>query len=295
MCQIGWIGLGRMGTPMALNLVRAGQFLTVYNRTAAKAEPLARSGAAVAQSPANAASESGVVFAILSNDAALRQMLLGPGGAVQAMTAGAVLVEMSTVSPQVSAEIAEATATCGVGYIRAPVSGSVAFAAAAKLTFFVSGPKAACDEVLPLLKMMSARLFHVGEGCEARVLKLMVNMMVGTTAAMLGEAMALGLRHGLDRTKMLEAIAASVAASPLVGYKLSALQARDYTPAFEARMMSKDFDLLLDAARDTATPMPLAAQIREGWSAMIARGDGDADFFKYVELVIAMAGLDNRA
>jgi 3-hydroxyisobutyrate dehydrogenase-like beta-hydroxyacid dehydrogenase len=140
------------------------------------------------------------------------------------------------------------------------------------------------------LAHLSARQFHVGTGCQARVLKLAINLMVGMTAAMVGEALALSQAYGLDRSKVLEVMGASAVASPLIGYKLEMLRTRDYAPAFEARMMAKDFDLVLDAAHDATTPMPLAAQVREGWSALIAAGDGDEDFFKYAELAARAAG-----
>lgn len=293
MARIGWIGLGKMGAPMAAHLLAAGHDLTVFNRTAARAEGLAAQGARVASTVAEAAHGAGAVFVMVADDAALRTMVLGPNGAIAAMAAGAVLVEMSTVSPGVSGEIASATAARGVAYVRAPVSGSVAFAEAAKLTVLASGPSEAYAAALPLLQVMSARQFHLGPGCEARILKLALNMMVGVTAAMVGEAMAFGLKNGLDRGTMLDVIGASAVASPLIGYKLSMLRDRDYTPAFEARMMGKDFDLLLAAAHAGATPMPLAAQVREGWAAMTARGDGEADFFKYVELASAMAGVES--
>ncbi|MFN0114045.1 MAG: NAD(P)-dependent oxidoreductase [Paracoccaceae bacterium] len=291
MARIGWIGLGRMGEPMARHLVAAGHAVTVWNRSAGKAGRLRASGAAVAGSAADAAKLAEVVFAILSDDVSLRETLLGDGGVIAGMDRGATLVEMSTVSPAISAEIAAATAERGLGYIRAPVSGSVAFAEAAKLTVLASGSSDTYQSVLPLLQHLSARQFHVGEGCEARVLKLALNMMVGVTAAMMGEALTLGAKHGLDRVTMLDVIGASAVASPLVGYKLDMLKRRDYPPAFAARMMAKDFDLVLSAAHASATPMPLAAQVREGWAAMIARGDGEADFFKYAEMTADLAGV----
>lgn len=291
MHAIGWIGLGKMGEPMARHLRMAGHGLKVWNRTAAKADRLVAAGATLAASAAGAAQGSAVVFAMLSDDTALRGSLLGPSGAVAAMAPGAVLVEMSTVSPAASAELAAACAAQGVAYLRAPVSGSVAFAEGAKLTVLASGPAEVYDAVLPLFQAFSARQVHVGLGCEARVMKLALNMMVGLTAAMIGEALALGEKNGLTRDTMLEVIGASAVASPLVAYKLASLRARDYAPAFEARMMAKDFDLALGLAHGSGVPMPMTAQVREGFSAMIAQGDGDADFFKYVELTARQAGL----
>jgi 3-hydroxyisobutyrate dehydrogenase-like beta-hydroxyacid dehydrogenase len=292
MQRIGWIGLGKMGEPMARHLRAAGHDLTVWNRTAAKADWLTAAGAVLATSPAEVAKGAGVVFAMLADDAALRAALLGAGGAVAAMDPGAVLVEMSTVSPGVSEELVMACAERSVGYLCAPVSGSVAFAEGAKLTVLASGPAETYAAVLPLLQTLSARQVHVGLGCEARVMKLALNMMVGLTAAMVGEALALGQKNGLSRDVMLEVIGASAVASPLVSYKVAMLRTRDYAPAFEARMMAKDFDLALGLAHGSGVPMPMTAQVREGFSAMIAGGDGDADFFKYVELTARLAGLD---
>jgi 3-hydroxyisobutyrate dehydrogenase-like beta-hydroxyacid dehydrogenase len=289
---IGWIGLGKMGQPMAANLLAAGYDLSVYNRSAEKCAPLEADGAAVASDITSLAGRSEAVFSVLSDDAALRQTLLGDRGAIAHMQPGAVLIDMSTVSAAVSAEIASVAAARKVGYLRAPVSGSVAFAAAAKLTVLASGPEDVFHRCLPLLEKLSARQVHVGAADEARIMKLVVNMMVGMSAAMMGEAMALGLKNGLDRATLLEVIGASAVASPLIGYKLDALRARDYTPAFEARMMAKDFDLILEAARASATPLPISAQVREGFSAMSACGDGDADFFKYVELAAHLSGMD---
>ena len=294
MQRIGWIGLGKMGEPMARHLRSAGHDLCVWNRTAAKAERLTAAGATPAASAAGAAAGASVVFAMLADDAALRAALLGPEGAVAAMTPGTVLVEMSTVSPGVSAELAEACAGQGVGYLRAPVSGSVAFAEAAKLTVLASGPAETYAATLPLLQTFSARQVHVGLGCEARVMKLALNMMVGLTAAMMGEALALGEKNGLTRELMLDVIGASAVASPLVAYKIGMLRARDYSAAFAARMMAKDFDLALGVAHGAGVPLPLTAQVREGFSAMVAAGDGDADFFKYAELTARLAGLDTK-
>lgn len=289
--QIGWIGLGKMGEPMARHIAAAGHDLVVWNRTAGKADRVVAGGARLAPSVAAAAKGADVVFSMLADDTALRAAILSDGGVLEAMTQDAVLVEMSTVSPEISADIAMACAAKGVGYLRAPVSGSVAFAESGKLTVLASGPDSVFQRAMPLLQCFSARQVHVGQACEARVMKLSLNIMVGMTAAMVAEALALGQKNHIPREVMLDVIGASAVASPLVGYKLSMLRTRDYAPAFEARMMAKDFDLALAAGRSGAVPMPLTAQVREGWAAMIANGDGDADFFKYVELAAARAGL----
>jgi 3-hydroxyisobutyrate dehydrogenase-like beta-hydroxyacid dehydrogenase len=164
-------------------------------------------------------------------------------------------------------------------------------AAAALLTILASGPKEAYDACLPAFEAMGKFQFHVGEGEEARYLKLTLNMMVGTSAAMVGEALTFGERGGMDWQQMLDIIDASVVASPLVKYKIQALKDRDYAPAFTAAQMGKDFDLALDAARQMDVPMPLTAQVRQNWSAMKANGKGELDFFAYVALLEEIAGI----
>lgn len=291
--RIGWIGIGKMGEPMALNIVRAGHDLTVWNRSLAKCEGLRAAGARVTDDIENLASAVDVLFVSVSDDSALRAVALGATGALARMKKGSVLVEMSTVSVAISVELAQAAEARGVSYLRAPVSGSVILAAAGQLRILVSGPRGICDAVLPLLALLSAQQLYVGEGENARTLKLAINMMVGVTAAMMGEAMALCLKHGMDRETILDAIGASVAASPLIGYKIDALKARDYSPKFSTHQIAKDYDLIFDASMASHTPMPLAALVREHWNAVIAAGQGDADFFQVVEFAARAAGISD--
>jgi 3-hydroxyisobutyrate dehydrogenase len=291
MQSVGWIGLGKMGDPMARNLVKAGMPLTVYNRTRERTSGLEAEGAAVADSPQALAGAVDVVISMVSDDHGLEAVSFGPDGTFAAMAPGAVFIDMSTVSPALSARVAEAAEAKGIRYLRAPVSGSVALAAAATLTIFVSGPRDAYDQCLGLFEAMGAKQFHVGDGEEARVLKLSLNMMVGITAAMMGEALAFGEGGGMDWEQMLEIIGDSVVASPLVGYKVGSLKARDFTPAFTASQMAKDFDLALESAKDANVPMPITALVRQFWSAMDATGKGELDFFAYVTVLEEMAGL----
>lgn len=290
--RIGWIGLGKMGTPMALNIARAGHDLTVWNRSAERCAPLRAIGARIAADIAGLAAGTDVLFVSVADDAALNQVALGEDGAVAHMRPGSVLVETSTVSVAVSDEIARLTAARGVRYLRAPVSGSVLLANDGKLGMLVSGPREAFEAVLPLLNLITAHQLYAGDGEQARVLKLTVNMMVGIIAAMTGEAMAFCLKNGVDRTTAVDGIAASVATSPLFGYKADALKARDFSPKFSVAQIAKDFDLALSAGHALEVPMPLTALVRQGWAAMIATGDGDDDFFKYTEHAIRAAGVD---
>ena len=178
--------------------------------------------------------------------------------------------------------------------MRAPVLGSTGFAAAAQLVVLVSGPAAACAACTPVFEAMSRKIVPMGAGEEARAIKLVLNMMIGTTAAMIGEALAFGERAGLDWETMIDVIADSPVASPLVGYKTQMLKDRDFAPAFSAAQMAKDFDLILDTARARDVPMPVAALVRQLWSAMIAGGKGELDMFACVTLLEEMAGVEAR-
>ncbi len=290
--RIGWIGLGKMGEPMALNLRRAGHDLTVWNRSGNRCEPLVAEGARAAAGIADMAAGVDILFVSVADDAALRQVTLGASGAVANMPPGSLLVETSTVSVAVSAELAREAESCGVRYLRAPVSGSVVLARDGKLGMLISGPHDSFEALRPILDVITGHRLYVGEGEQARVLKLTVNMMVGLTAAMMGEAMAFCLKNGVDRATTLDGIAASVVASPLIGYKLDALKARDFSPKFSVEQIAKDFDLALSAGQTIDVPMPLTALVRQAWTALIATGQGGDDFFKYTELAIRAAGLD---
>jgi 3-hydroxyisobutyrate dehydrogenase len=286
--RIGWIGLGKMGTPMARNLVTAGFPVTVYNRTAAKTAELNAAGAESVASIAELAAGADIVVSMISDDAALESVA---GEVLAAAAPGTIYADMSTVSPAASVRIAEAAAKRGIAYVRAPVSGSTGFAAAAQLIILTSGPTDACDACAAAFEAMSRKIVRIGDGDEARVIKLVLNMMVGVTAAMVGEALTFGARGGLDWETTIDVVADSPLASPLVAYKTQMLKDRDFAAAFSVSQIAKDFDLILDTARRGEVPMPVTALVRQFWSAMMAGGKGELDMFACVTLLEEMAGL----
>ena len=287
--KVGWIGLGKMGIPMSKNLVKAGYPVTVYNRTAEKTKEV--EGAQVADSPKAAAEGMDVVISMISDDAVLEAVSFGPDGAFEGAKSGSVFIDMSTVSPASSACVAEAAEAKGIKYLRAPVSGSTVLAEAGTLTVFASGPKDGYDTCEELFDVMGQKSFHLGTGEEARYLKLTINMMVGLSAAMVGEALAFGESGGLDWEQMIEIINNSVVASPLVGYKAQILKDRNYAPAFTVEQIAKDFDLALKTGRGSNAPMPITSLARQFFGAMIATGKGDLDFFGYVTMMEELAGI----
>jgi len=289
--KVGWIGLGKMGIPMSTNLVKAGHSVTVYNRTKAKTKELADQGASVADTPKAAAKGQDVIISMISDDPVLEAISFGPDGAFEGAKSGAVFIDMSTVSPGSSACVAEAANKKGIKYLRAPVSGSTVLAAAGNLTIFASGPKDAYDQVVNLFEIMGQKSFHVGTGEEARYLKLVLNMMVGLTSAMVAEALTFGEAGGMDWGQMIDIVNASVVASPLVGYKGQILKDRNYAPAFTAAQMAKDFDIALDTGRANKVPLLLTSIVRQFYGTMMATGKGDQDFFGLTPLMEEMAGI----
>ncbi len=289
--SVGWIGLGKMGVPMAGHLLKAGFDLTVYNRSSGPEAALRDAGAGVAENPAALAPNVGTIISMTSDDAALADVTDGPNGAFGAAAPGTLFIDMSTVSPDISAQVGGRAAELGLGYLRAPVSGGVALAVAGTITVLASGAREDFDKALPLFDAMAKKSFYVGEAEQARYIKLALNMMVGMTSAMMGEALVFAERGGAARDTILDVMGESAIASPLVGYKLEPMRKRNFSATFSARQMAKDFDLLLGAARGTDTPLPLAALVRQMWSSMIASGSGDEDFLAYVKTMETLSGM----
>ena len=288
---IGFIGLGKMGHPMALNLIKSGHEVIVYNRSKQKTQAHADAGGRVAESIAELSAASDIVITMISDDEALHGVALGDDGVIANMAEGGIFIDMSTVSPAASITVGDATRQKNIAYLRSPVNGSVVQAAGGILVILSSGPKASFDFIHPLFEIMGDRIFYLGEEEQARYLKLAINTMIGISSSMMGEALAFGEAGGLDWDTMIEVIASSAVGSPVVNYKVEALKNRDFTPAFTARQMAKDFDLALDTAKNNHIPMPITSSVRQHWSAMIGTGRGDQDFFAYVEMLEDMAGL----
>jgi len=291
--SIGWIGLGKMGIPMSQNLVKAGYSLTVYNRSTEKTKELADAGAKVAEYPKGVAAASDVIISMISDDSVLEAVSTGPGGAFEGAKEGSIYIDMSTVSPQASARVAAAADEKGIKYLRAPVSGSTVLATAGTLTIFASGPGDAYEQCVEIFECMGQKSFHVGTDEEARYLKLVLNMMVGLTSAMTAEALVFGEKGGMDWEKMIDIVNASVVASPLVGYKAQMLKDRNYTAAFTANQMAKDFDIALDTGKAMDLPMPLTSIVRQFFGTMKATGKGELDFFAFVKMLEELGGINS--
>lgn len=291
--KIGFIGLGRMGHPMCRNLLKAGYALTVYDVVPAKVRALADLGARPAASVPEAAAGADLTLSMILDDAALAVVALG---VLAGAAPGALYADMSTVSPMASARVAEAAEQRGVRYLRAKVSGSVKPATEGALTIFASGPRDAYDQCLEVFGALGRAFYYVGPGEEAIYLKLVHSLMVGLTAAMVGEAFAFGERGGVAWEQMIDVITHSALNSTLLSYKAPLLAARDYTtPQSTVDVAAKDIDLALAAAKQMNLPLPVSALVREFFRSMQARGEGELDFIGVVKVFEALAGLPDHA
>lgn len=291
--RIGWIGAGRMGVPMAGFLLQAGYPLAVYSRTAASRAKLVKLGAREASDVKDCVSGAQVVFSSVSDDTALRDIALGPNGVLANAAAGTVFAETSTVSSEVSELVALEAQRAGVSYLRMPISGNAASARKGDVTVMVSGPAAAWEEVQPLVEAFSKSQVYLGDAEQARVMKLVVNALVVNLAQTIAEALALGSKAGLDWDVMLDTLAQSTLASPWLKIKIAALKKHDYEATMSARLILKDIDLMLAAARSHEVPMPLTANTRQLMQVLVGEGFGEEDYMAAVKLAARQAGVND--
>ncbi|MBR0815782.1 NAD(P)-dependent oxidoreductase [Bradyrhizobium diazoefficiens] len=289
--NIAFIGIGKMGLPMSMLLAKAGYTVTAFDRSVARLDEARAQGISIAASPAEAVSGKAAVVTSLPDDAALRGALLGSAGLIAAMSPGAVLVETSTVSVEASNEVAAAAQARGIAYLRAPVSGNASIVHTGGLSCFVSGPKDAFENTMPLFAAFTRAQTYLGPAEEARYAKLSVNLMIAVSAAMMAESLALARKGGIAWQDILKVLDDSAVASPMVKYKTAPLRSRDFESTFSCKQMAKDLDLILGAGHAVGVPLQLAAQVRETYGALVAQGDGEADFIATVKHLERLSGL----
>ena len=271
---VGLIGLGNMGSAVAERVLAGGYPLLVYNRTPEKARALAAAGASVADSPADVASQVDVVLTSLANDEAFEAVA---HEVVAAARPGTALVDLSTVSPEVSARIAAEAEAASVAYLRAPVSGNPTVVRAGNLSFIVSGPTETLERVEPVIRAIGPTVHHVGDAEQARIVKLAINLMIAGLAQLISEALVLGEAAGVGRADLLEVMGSSAAGAPFVKYKTEALLHDDFSATFTTALMEKDIDLALDAADEVGVELPVAKQMKTLLRGAIEAGYGDDD------------------
>ena len=275
--RLGWIGTGRMGFEMARRLAKGGCDLTVWNRTRAKAEPLGKDGAKIAGSLADLAG-CDIVFCMVSTWDDVKEVISGPKGLLSGTKKPRMLVECSSISVEGSTELRAILAGRGVELLSAPVSGNAKVIKAGKLTFVVSGPKAAYATAAPYLELMGQGSSYVGEGELSRIVKICHNVMLGVVTQCMAEITVLAQKAGVPRHAFLDFLNKSVMGSTFTRYKTPAFVDLDFHVTFTPYLLRKDLDLGLEAGRRLEVPMPLASITRDLIQAMMGGGMTEQDF-----------------
>jgi len=289
--QVGWLGTGRMGSVLIRRLLAAGFDVLVYNRTRARAEPLAADGAKIVDR-ASELTQAPVVFLMVGTSQDLLDAVTGPAGLTAGDKAPALVIDLSTVSVEASRQAREELAACGTEFLAAPVMGNPRVAAAGRLTFALSGNPDAAEQARPYLDVLGAGSSYVGPGEIARTVKLCHNLFLGVVIQSLAEVTVLAEKAGVSREAFLACINNSVMGSTFTRYKSPALVNLDFHATFTSVLLRKDFDLGLAAAREHEVPMPVASTVHQIVQSLVGHGFGEEDFATVIELQARSAGLD---
>ena len=293
--RIGFIGLGIMGRGMAANLIKAGFALTVWNRTRERAEALAAAGAAVAGSPAELAARVDIIITCVSDTPDVQEVILGQQGVIHGVRQGSLVIDMSTISPAVTRDLAAALGEKGVDMLDAPVSGGSEGAAKGTLSIMVGGQAEALQRALPVLQAMGQRITHVGPNGAGQTVKLVNQVIVVGNCLAMAEGLMLAQAGGVDVPKALEAVSAGAAGSWMLSNRGPQILARDWRPGFTVALQQKDLRLVLEAADQNGVPLPGTALIFQLYRTLEAKGlsgDGNHALVKALE---ALAGFEVAA
>jgi 3-hydroxyisobutyrate dehydrogenase len=288
--RVGFIGMGHMGSAMGKRLLDAGYALTIYDRTPARTRPLEQQGAAVAKSPKDLAGRCDVVMVCVTDDAAQQQVMLGPDGALAGIQGGAIIIDLSTVSPNASRRLHDAARDQGAQMLDAAVSGSVPQVEQGSLVIFVGGEQERYEQCRPLLEVLGKTIFYMGSSGMGTTMKLVVNTLLGLGMQALAEAIALGEKAGLEKSLLLNVLEQTAVLTPGQRAKLANVEHEQYPTQFALSLIHKDFRLILDEAYETSVPMPATAVAQQVYAAAMAEGK-DADFSIMIRFMELLAGV----
>ena len=293
--RVGFIGMGIMGAPMAMNLLRGGFEVTVWNRTAAKCEPLVAAGARAAGSPAEVAAASEVTLSCVTNSSDVEAVALGPRGVIEGAPPASVYIDCSTIAPEVARNVAKRFAERDVAMLDAPVSGGDVGAKGGTLAIMVGGEARVFERCLPVLEAVGKTIVHVGESGAGQVVKACNQVAGGLNLLAMAEAITLARGAGVDPAKMLEVVSAGAAGS----WMLSNLGPRalrgDFAPGFMVELMQKDLRLVLETAAQTHTALPGTALVNQLFTAIEAEGRGRDGTQALVDAVGKLSGSSGSA
>ncbi len=289
--RVAFIGLGTMGEPMALNILKAGHDLVVNNRTKNKEELLAAHGAKRAITPQEAAREAEVIVTCLSDTPDVEQVVLGDNGIIYGAQAGSVVVDMSTISPEATCRMAEALSKKGIKMVDAPVSGGSEGAMHGTLAIMVGGDSLDVAKVLPVLKSMGTTITHVGPIGAGQITKSINQIIIAGVYVGVAEGMALGLKAGLDMEKVVQAISQGAAGSWVLSNRARNMINNTYPLGFRVRLHQKDLGIALETARKLGVMLPVAAVVDQIETAVIANGYGDEDVSAVARSIREQSGI----
>ena len=283
--NVGFVGLGVMGRPMALHLVRAGYDVGVYARRPEAVSPLVAAGAANCRTLADLASRSDVVITMVTATRDVEEVLLGANGVIGAARPETVVIDMSTIAPQATRDIAAALAARQVRMLDAPVTGGPAGAEAATLTIMVGGEVAVLDKARLVLERLGNRIVHMGGHGAGQIAKACNQLALLVNAEGVAEALSLGRRCGLDPRTLRHALLGGIAASRVLEVFGERMAERQFTPGMATRLYDKDLGIVLDLAREVGQRLPAASVVRQQIDALVAEGKADRDLAALIELV----------
>ncbi|MCK6625010.1 MAG: NAD(P)-dependent oxidoreductase [Anaerolineae bacterium] len=293
--QVGFIGLGIMGQGMAHNILKAGFPLTVWNRTASKAEPLLAAGAKAGQNPADVAAHSDIVLICVSDTPDVENIILGENGVLAGVKAGSLVIDCSTISPIATRKLAEKLAAAGAAMLDAPVSGGSEGAARGTLSIMVGGETKDVERAMPVFEAMGKKITHVGPVGAGQTVKLVNQILVVGNCLAMCEALLFAQAGGVDRAKALEAVAAGAAGSWMLSNRGPQILQRDWRPGFTIDLQQKDVRLILNAADELGVPLPGTALIFQLYRTLQAQGLGSQGNHALVKALEHLAGFEIEA
>ena len=291
---IGFIGLGIMGQPMALNLAKAGHKLAVYNRTPGKTAALEAVGARVAISPADAVRDASVVMMIVSDSTAVENVVTGKDGILETLRSGTIIIDSSTISPAVSRKMACMAAGKGASWLDAPVTGSKHGAEKGELTYMIGGDRETFDRAMPILQLLGKKHIYCGPHGLGLSAKLAQNTIQATMVEVFCEGFVLATKAGVRPETMMEIVQSSMARSGITDFKAPFIFKGDFTPYFPLKLMHKDLELAAEAGYAQSVPMPVLGVVKEIYMAAKAQGKGDQDYAAIVTFLEELAGVKVR-
>jgi 2-hydroxy-3-oxopropionate reductase len=287
--RIGFIGLGIMGKPMARNLIKAGYSLTVHNRSRGAVDELVRDGAKDGRTPRAVAEESDIIITMLPDSPDVQQVVTGPGGVLEGLRKGAALVDMSTISPMVTQELAKAVRAKGAEMLDAPVSGGEKGAIDATLSIMVGGPEETFARVKPVFEAMGKNIVHIGASGAGQVTKACNQIVVALTIQAVSEALTLAAKAGVDTGKVRQALLGGFAQSRILDVHGQRMLERNFKPGFRVRLHQKDLNIGLSTGKNLGVPLPATAIVQEAFTALQGLGRGDQDHSSLVTLLEDLA------